>query len=499
MIPQVGLELQGRYQLLERIALGGMGEVWRATDLNSGRIVAAKILRPELTGDEIFLSRLRAEAANSRGLRHPNLAVVLDSGERKGSGWIIMELVQGRALSDILEEKGTMAPAEILPILAQVARALQVVHDSGVVHRDVKPSNILINREGLAKLTDFGISTGPHQRPMTATGMVMGTAQYLAPEQAMGNAAQPSGDLYALGIIAYEALVGRRPFTGSTQVDIAFAHVNEAVPAMPKSVPPEVRQVVMELLAKKPADRPASARELARRLDRIVIHLPEEHWDPEESLAWASTGRTQDQAPTATASSAIAAGSGTGKDTAGVGQDSQASTSSQASADGDQAGAAQASSKAAKAAERPRASASAAQWAAAIVQSAPERWPERRPEIHSARRAPHGARTRALPVSHHPRDARRPRRSSGRGRLGLPLLTSLPVSTLLMLAGAVLILIAAVVAVMSTLASAHPGTTGATPQPPTTAGALSKAGSAPIVQASGFPAPVPVTSVKEAS
>ena len=144
MKPAVGLELQGRYQLIERIALGGMGEVWRATDLRSGRMVAAKILRPELAGDEIFLSRLRAEATNSRGLRHPNLAIVLDAGERDGSGWIIMELVQGRALSDIITDKGTMAPAEILPILAQVARALQVVHDSGVIHRDVKPSSRIV-------------------------------------------------------------------------------------------------------------------------------------------------------------------------------------------------------------------------------------------------------------------------------------------------------------------------------------------------------------------
>lgn len=291
MIPVVGLELQGRYKLVERIALGGMGEVWRATDLRSGRAVAAKILRPELAGDEIFLSRLRAEAANSRGLRHPNLAIVLDSGERDGSGWIIMELVQGRALSDIIEEKGTMTPAEILPVLAQVARALQVVHDSGVVHRDVKPSNILINREGLAKLTDFGISTGLNQRPMTATGMVMGTAQYLAPEQAMGNMATPAGDIYALGVIAYEALVGRRPFTGATQVDIAFAHVNQPVPPLPDAVPPEVREVVTELLAKKPVDRPRSARELARRLDRIVVNLPEDAWDPREAPRWSSTGR----------------------------------------------------------------------------------------------------------------------------------------------------------------------------------------------------------------
>ena len=294
MKPAVGLELQGRYQLVERIALGGMGEVWRAIDLRSGRAVAAKILRPELAGDEIFLTRLRAEATNSRGLRHPNLAVVLDAGERDGSGWIIMELVQGRALSDIIAEKGTLPPAEILPILAQVARALQVVHDSGVIHRDVKPSNILINREGLAKLTDFGISTGVNQRPLTATGMVMGTAQYLAPEQAMGNMATAAGDLYALGIIAYEALVGHRPFTGTTQVDIAFAHVNEPVPPLPASIPVEVSNMVMDLLAKKPADRPRTAREVARRLDRIVVNLPVDSWDPRQTPTWASTGRRVD-------------------------------------------------------------------------------------------------------------------------------------------------------------------------------------------------------------
>ena len=310
MKPEIGLEIQGRYELVERIAIGGMGEVWRATDLRSGRAVAAKILRPELTGDEIFLARLRAEAANSRGLRHPNLAVVLDAGERDGSGWIIMELVQGRPLSDILEERGTMRPVEILTIMAQVARALQVVHDSGVIHRDGTPSNILINREGLAKLTDFGISTAVHQRPMTATGMVMGTAQYLAPEQAMGNMATPSGDLYALGIIGYEALVGHRPFTGSTQVEIAFAHVNQEVPPIPGNVPREVRDVIMELLSKSPADRPASARELARRLDRIVVNLPKDSWDPSEVPLWSSAGRgsTPDRAGAPAATRAAGAG-----------------------------------------------------------------------------------------------------------------------------------------------------------------------------------------------
>lgn len=301
MKPETGLQLQGRYQLVERIALGGMGEVWRATDLRSGRAVAAKILRPELAGDEVFLARLRAETQNSKGLRHPNLAVVLDSGERGGSGWLIMELVHGRPLSDILNERGTLPAAEIFPILAQTARALQVVHDAGVVHRDVKPSNILITREGLAKLTDFGISTSTNQLPMTAEGMVMGTAQYLAPEQAMGNPAAPSADLYSLGIIAYEALTGYRPFTGSTQVDIAFSHVNDPVPPLPSKLPQEVREMVMSLLEKKPANRPKTAREVSRMLDRIVVNLPEDSWQSEEQLSWsplpADAGTTVSELP----------------------------------------------------------------------------------------------------------------------------------------------------------------------------------------------------------
>ncbi|WP_067779763.1 serine/threonine-protein kinase [Actinomyces vulturis] len=285
MKPRAGMELQGRYLLQEMIALGGMGEVWRATDLRSGRAVAAKILRPELAGDEVFLQRLRAETANSRGLRHPNLAVVLDAGERGGTGWIIMELVHGTALSDIIAERGCMDALEILPILAQTARALHVVHEAGVVHRDVKPSNILITTENLAKLTDFGISTSAGQLPMTAAGMVMGTAQYLSPEQAMGNPATPAGDIYSLGVIAFEALTGSRPFSGATQVDIAFAHVNNPIPAMPDSVDPRVQDLVRCLLAKKPTDRPHSARDTARMIDRLVVRLSDAVYTPSSNTS----------------------------------------------------------------------------------------------------------------------------------------------------------------------------------------------------------------------
>mgnify|MGYP001738613890 FL=1 len=288
--PEAGLVLQDRYRLIERIAMGGMGEVWRAQDLRSGRVVAAKVMRPELAGDELFLQRLRTEAKNARGLRHPNLAMVLDYGEADGSGWIIMELVQGKPLSELIAEKGTLPPSVILPLLAQTARALQVVHEAGVVHRDVKPSNILVNQEGLAKLLDFGISSGANQLPMTATGMVMGTAQYLAPEQATGAAATAAGDLYSLGVIAYEALAGTRPFTGATAVDIAYAHVNDPVPALPEQVPANVRELIYALLSKKPSDRPTTAQDLARRLDRIIIGLPSDDavtWNANPPQNWA--------------------------------------------------------------------------------------------------------------------------------------------------------------------------------------------------------------------
>lgn len=266
MTSGAGRVLGGRYTLLTPIAQGGMGEVWKARDRVSGHIVAAKVLRPELTGEELSLSRLRLEARNSMSISHPNIANTQDSGEEDGIGWIIMELVDGHPLTDYLRGGSRIEPEYLMPILVQVAMALGAAARAGVVHRDIKPANIIVRPDGMVKLTDFGISRATGQVNLTAAGMVMGTAQYLPPEQAMGEVATPIGDLYALGVIAYEAAAGRRPFTGETQVDIAFAHVNDPVPPLPDFVPEPLADVILHLLEKDPAKRPESGSAAVREI-----------------------------------------------------------------------------------------------------------------------------------------------------------------------------------------------------------------------------------------
>lgn len=266
---KVGMKISGRYLLLSRLAIGGMGEVWQALDEKTGESLALKILRPELAGKKLFLSRLRIEAYNASRVHHPNLAAVHASGEDGGLGWISMELVDGVSLTEILDQEQTLDTDFLLSVLYQTADALSAVHGAGIVHRDIKPGNIMVTPTGEVKLTDFGISKAPGQANLTQVGMVMGTAQYLPPEQAMGQPATPAGDLYALGIIAYEALVGKRPFTGEKPVDIAFAHVNKPVPALPESIPSEMRELVMELLEKEPQNRLASAAILMQRLEEV--------------------------------------------------------------------------------------------------------------------------------------------------------------------------------------------------------------------------------------
>lgn len=280
MRPEPGTVLAQRYELTRRIAVGGMGEVWEAHDRRTGVRVAAKVLRPELAGQQLYLDRLAAEARNSAQLDHPGIAAVYAHGEVDGVGYLVMQLVEGETLSEVLRREGRLPAATVLKIVADTADALAAAHESGVVHRDVKPANLIISPSGHVTITDFGISLGTDQAPMTEAGMVMGTAQYLPPEQAMGRAATGAGDVYALGIIAYEALVGHRPYTGATEVDIAFAHVTEPLPRLPEQVDEQIRTLVEQMLAKDPSERPSSALEVAARARDLVSQLEQSRWDP---------------------------------------------------------------------------------------------------------------------------------------------------------------------------------------------------------------------------
>jgi serine/threonine protein kinase len=264
MRPTSGLTFGGRYQLSSRLAIGGMGEVWQATDLVIGRTVAIKILKDEYLGDPGFLERFRAEARHAALVNHEGIANVFDYGEEDGSAFLVMELVPGEALSTILERDRVLATDRVLDIVAQTANALHAAHSAGLVHRDIKPGNLLITPDGRVKITDFGIARIADQVPLTATGQVMGTVQYLSPEQASGHPASPTTDIYSLGIVAYEALAGRRPFTGESQVAIAMAQINETPPELPATIAEPVRNLVYSSIAKSPADRPASAAHLAR-------------------------------------------------------------------------------------------------------------------------------------------------------------------------------------------------------------------------------------------
>jgi len=269
MRPTQGVTFGGRYELSSRIAIGGMGEVWEATDHVIGRTVAIKILKDEYMGDPGFLERFRAEARHAALVNHEGIASVFDYGEETGSAYLVMELVPGEALSTRLERDNKLPSDTVLDYISQTASALQAAHAAGLVHRDIKPGNLLITPDGRVKITDFGIARIADQVPLTATGQVMGTVQYLSPEQASGHPASPATDIYSLGIVAYECLAGRRPFTGESQVAIAMAQINDTPPPLDPSIPAPVRQLVIAMIAKKPNERPASAAAVSRACNAL--------------------------------------------------------------------------------------------------------------------------------------------------------------------------------------------------------------------------------------
>lgn len=262
-----------RYRLDRRLAQGGMGEVWKGFDIQLGRIVAVKALRTDTSNVEAKLRRLRAEAHNSANLAHPNIAALFDYYEHDGIGFLIMEYVPSKSLADLYHKEKTVEPTRLLPILIQTARGLFVAHSHGVIHRDVKPANIMVSETGSVKITDFGVSYSSDQEQITQDGMVVGTAQYISPEQAQGEQATAQSDIYSLGVVAYEGLCGHRPFTGTTPVDIAAAHVNDPVPPLPDSVDLQLRQFVMSMLSKNPKDRPKDALVISKVLAKIERRL----------------------------------------------------------------------------------------------------------------------------------------------------------------------------------------------------------------------------------
>lgn len=286
---EAGRTVGNRYSLTRPIASGGMGDVWEATDTVLARDVAVKILR---TGggpaDEGFTERFRDEAKHAAALSHPNVAAVHDYGEEAdGTAYLVMERVPGVPLTEVIRGSEGVNPEQVRWILGQAALALAAAHDIGLVHRDVKPGNIIVTPEGMAKLTDFGIARAGEGKGHTLTGEVLGTPDYISPEQALGEPATPASDIYSLGVVGHEMLSGSKPFDMGTPVATALAHVNDTPPTLPESVPPDLRMVIAACLSKSPEDRPADAREVA-----IALGMPADPVTPVVAVAAATTRLT---------------------------------------------------------------------------------------------------------------------------------------------------------------------------------------------------------------
>ena len=273
---QVGGTAGGqRYRFDSRLATGGMGEVWRATDLVLGRQVAVKLLKAEYADDPTFRSRFETEARNAAALHHPNVASVFDFGEMSGDEgpadgtarpFLVMELVRGEPLSALLRGGEPMPPGTAADLVAQAADGLAAAHELGIVHRDVKPANLLVTPDRTVKITDFGIARAADAVALTQTGQVVGTPQYLSPEQAEGKQSTGASDIYSLGVVLYECLAGRRPFDGDSPIATALAHLRQPPPPLPDDIPAWLRETTQVALAKDPDARFASVRDFGAAL-----------------------------------------------------------------------------------------------------------------------------------------------------------------------------------------------------------------------------------------
>jgi serine/threonine-protein kinase len=315
--------LANRYVLEELLAMGGMGGVHVATDQRLGRRVAVKLLRQELAASAEFVERFRREALTAARLTHPSVARILDYGQDGDQHYIVMELVDGEDLARVLSRRGRLPAHEAVQIAAQVCDALSAAHVAGFVHRDIKPSNVIVTPDGFVKVTDFGIARALGGSPLTQTGTIMGTAQYIAPEQVRGESAIPASDLYAVGVLLFQMLTGRVPFDGDSPVTVAMQHLNSEVPrpgAEVAEVPPALDAIVARATAQSAHDRFADATEMAAALrtsladPRATMAIPRPAAFPTGSEATAATARaalarpsesrpstralTADQAPT---------------------------------------------------------------------------------------------------------------------------------------------------------------------------------------------------------
>ncbi len=266
--------LGDRYELRSVIATGGMGRVWRAQDLRLRRSVAVKVLRAEFAGDPEFIARFRAEARHTALLRDEHVAAVYDYGETEDDGeqlaYLVMELVDGEPLSALRRREGAVAAERAVDLLRQAATGLAVAHRAGVVHRDVKPGNLLVRRDGSLTITDFGIAWSAASIALTGTGEVIGTAHYLSPEQAQGRPATAASDVYALGMVGYELLAGRRALAGENPVEVVLAQIHDEPEPLPTTVPAGVRDLVAAMLVKDPAARLADGAAVLAEIERLV-------------------------------------------------------------------------------------------------------------------------------------------------------------------------------------------------------------------------------------
>jgi serine/threonine protein kinase len=267
--------IAGRYELLELVGRGGMSSVWKAHDRLLDRTVAIKVLHEHYTQDEEYVERFRREARSVAQVSHPNIVTVIDRGEDGGRQYIVFEYVDGENLKQVIEREGPLPVRDALLLALQVARALGFAHDRGLVHRDVKPQNVLLNDEGQAKVTDFGIARSVDVDGVTVTGTVLGTSEYIAPEQARGQRVDAHTDVYSLGVVLYELLTGAVPFSGESFVTVALQHVNEAPPDVLEhrpDCPPRVALAIERAMAKEPEDRPMMD-ELVTELEACLADL----------------------------------------------------------------------------------------------------------------------------------------------------------------------------------------------------------------------------------